>query len=80
MLILQINRTDELAIDVELELAYRVVSDPDGLRVPVSVQTVELLFGELVRPSMPNMICSDPSGFNSWHLASRNFIKRLPHR
>ena len=41
VLVVEVDRVDQLAVDVELELLGRAVSDPDGRRAGVALEVVE---------------------------------------
>ena len=58
VLVGEVDRVDQLAVDVELELVGGAVADPHGAGAAVALEVVELLFGELRLPSTPYMICS----------------------
>ena len=50
MLVVEVHRVDEAPIDVELELAVRIVADPDRARVEIAAQVIEGGLGEAVSP------------------------------
>ena len=50
VLVEQVHRVDQLAVDVELELVGRAVPDPDGRRAPIALEVVEHLLGNLGAP------------------------------
>src|SRR5262249_37917467 len=48
VLVEQIDRVEQLAVDVELELGDRAVADPDRTRAHVAVEMRQLLFREIL--------------------------------
>jgi len=62
VLVVQVHRVHQLAVDVELELRIGPVADPHRPRAAVAVEVRQ--FPSSVnsdRPSMPYMSCSGPS-------------------
>ena len=59
VLVVEVERVDELAVDVELELLGRAVADPHRRRAAVALEVVEDLLGSS-RPSIPYMTWNGP--------------------
>ena len=64
VLVVEVDRVHQLAVDVELELVYGGVADAHRARAAVAGEVVgSVSSGSSWRPSMPYMIWSEPSGF-----------------
>ncbi len=66
MLVVEVDRVHQLAIDVQLQLVVGAVADPDRTRAAIAVQVIQGLLGQVASPVYPVHQLQGAVGFECW--------------